>query len=93
MLAVPPVRVFRDTAGLSLRRHTQQLRARVAADRLGRGARDLTELALDLGYADDSQLTNAFRREWDCRRRVSGLWPVPVSPGKNFQAALTWALL
>jgi len=57
-------RVFREMAGVSLRRYAQQLRARVAADRLARGARDLTELALDLGYADHSHLTNAFRREW-----------------------------
>ena len=57
-------RVFRETAGVSLRRYVQQLRARVAADRLARGARDLTELALDLGYSDHSHLTNAFRREW-----------------------------
>ena len=56
--------VFRRTAGISLRRYAQQLRARIAADRLARGARDLTELALDLGYTDHSHFTNAFRREW-----------------------------
>ena len=56
--------VFRQTAGLSLRRYLQQLRARIAADRLAGGARDLTELALDLGYSDHSHFTNAFRREW-----------------------------
>jgi AraC-like DNA-binding protein len=57
-------RVFREAAGVSMRRYVQQLRARVAADRLARGARDLTELALDLGYSDHSHLTNAFQREW-----------------------------
>lgn len=57
-------RVFRETAGVTLRRYVQLLRARVAADRLAGGARDLTELALDLGYTDHSHLTNAFRREW-----------------------------
>ena len=57
-------RIFRETAGVRLRRYTQQLRARVAADRLARGGRNLTELALDLGYVDHSHLTNAFRREW-----------------------------
>ena len=57
-------RVFRETAGVSLRRYTQLLRVRVAADRLARGARNLTELALELGYTDHSHLTNAFRREW-----------------------------
>jgi AraC-like DNA-binding protein len=56
--------VFRQTAGTSLRRYVQQLRARIAADRLAGGAGDLTELALDLGYTDHSHFTNAFRREW-----------------------------
>jgi AraC-like DNA-binding protein len=50
--------------GLSLRRYAKRLRARIAADRLATGARDLTELALDLGYADHSHFTNAFRQEW-----------------------------
>jgi len=56
--------VFRQTTGVSLRRYVQQLRARIAADRLAAGAPDLTGLALDLGYADHSHFTNAFRREW-----------------------------
>jgi AraC-like DNA-binding protein len=56
--------VFRQVTGLGLRRYLQQLRARIAADHLARGARDLTELALDLGYSDHSHFTNAFRREW-----------------------------
>jgi AraC-like DNA-binding protein len=57
-------RTFRSVAGLSLRRYFGRLRARAAADRLAAGAADLTTLALDLGYADHSHLTNAFRREW-----------------------------
>jgi AraC-like DNA-binding protein len=56
--------VFRHTTGVSLRRYVQQLRARIAADRLAGGAPDLTELALDLGYTDHSHFTNSFRREW-----------------------------
>jgi AraC family transcriptional regulator len=56
--------VFRQTTGVSLRRYVQQLRARIAADRLAGGAPDLTGLALDLGYTDHSHFTNAFRREW-----------------------------
>jgi AraC-like DNA-binding protein len=56
--------VFRATTGISLRRYVQQLRARIAADRVARGARDLSGLALELGYADHSHFTNAFRREW-----------------------------
>jgi AraC family transcriptional regulator len=57
-------RIFRKTVGLSLRRYVQRLRAQVAADRLARGATDLTGLALDLGFWDHSHFTNAFRREW-----------------------------
>jgi AraC-like DNA-binding protein len=36
----------------------------VAAHRLATGARDLTGLAFELGYADHSHFTNAFRQEW-----------------------------
>lgn len=57
-------RVFPNVAGLSLRAYVSRLRTRAAAFRLSHGARDLTELALGLGYADHSHFTNAFRREW-----------------------------
>lgn len=57
-------RTFRETVGLSLRRYTRRLRARVAAERLSAGERDLTSLGLDLGFADHSHFTNTFRREW-----------------------------
>jgi AraC family transcriptional regulator len=57
-------RTFHRRAGLSLRAYVGRLRARRAADRLAAGARDLTALALELGYADHSHFTNSFRREW-----------------------------
>jgi methylphosphotriester-DNA--protein-cysteine methyltransferase len=57
-------RTFHRVSGLSLRRYAGRLRAREAAHRLAAGARDLTGLALDLGYADHSHFTNAFRQEW-----------------------------
>lgn len=57
-------RSFHATLGLSLRDYLKRLRARVAAERLAAGACDLTELALELGYADHSHFTNSFRREW-----------------------------
>ncbi len=57
-------RSFHRTAGLSLRAYVGRLRARRAAERLAAGARDLTQLALELGYADHSHFTNAFRDEW-----------------------------
>jgi AraC-like DNA-binding protein len=57
-------RVFRLTAGMSLRRYVCRLRAHLAADRLSAGAPDLTALALDLGFVDHSHFTNTFRRAW-----------------------------
>jgi AraC-like DNA-binding protein len=57
-------RIFRATTGLSLRQYLRRLRAQIAADRLRRGDRDLTSLALELGFYDHSHFTKAFRREW-----------------------------
>jgi AraC family transcriptional regulator len=57
-------RIFPRVAGLSLRAYVGRLRTRAAAERLTAGSRDLTALALSLGYADHSHFTNAFRREW-----------------------------
>jgi AraC family transcriptional regulator len=57
-------RTFSRVAGVPLRRHLDRLRLRLALERLARGAADLTDLALDLGYADHSHFTNAFRREF-----------------------------
>jgi AraC-like DNA-binding protein len=57
-------RTFHRTAGLSLRAYAGRLRVRRAAFRLAAGARDLTQLAHELGYADHSHLTNAFREQW-----------------------------
>lgn len=57
-------RTFSRTVGVPLRRHLDRLRLRLALERLASGAADLTDLALDLGYADHSHFTNAFRREF-----------------------------
>ena len=57
-------RTFHGTVGLSLRRYVRRLRARLAAERLAAGARDLTGLALQLGYFDHSHFTRSFRNEW-----------------------------
>jgi AraC family transcriptional regulator len=80
-------RTFHRVAGSSLRAYVGRLRARRAAERLADGTRDLTGLALELGYADHSHLTNAFRKEW-------GLPPSRFrerhrrdDPDKIFQAA------
>jgi AraC-like DNA-binding protein len=57
-------RIFHRVTGLSLRRYVARLRALAAAERLAAGARDLTDVALDLGYSDHSHFTNSFRQEW-----------------------------
>jgi len=57
-------RTFRAEVGLPLRRYLSGLRAHAAAQRLAAGEEDLTGLALDLGYADHSHFTNAFRQAW-----------------------------
>lgn len=57
-------RTFSRTVGVPLRRHLDRLRLRLSLERLAAGASDLTDLALDLGYADHSHFTNAFRREF-----------------------------
>lgn len=57
-------RTFRRMTGVSLRRYVTRLRTSMAADRLANGAKDLTDLALDLGFADHSHFTNTFRKEW-----------------------------
>ncbi len=72
--------VFRRSRGLSLRAYHSGLRARLAAERILEGARDLTAVALDLGYADHSHLSSAFRRHWGTtpsafRARVRGRSP------------------
>jgi AraC-like DNA-binding protein len=57
-------RTFHRATGVSLRDYVRRLRTRRAADRLAAGARDLAGLAVELGYADHSHFTNAFREEW-----------------------------
>lgn len=57
-------RTFSRTVGLPLRRYLGLLRVRAAAARLADGAADLTQLALELGFADHSHFTNTFRRTW-----------------------------
>jgi AraC-like DNA-binding protein len=81
-------RTFHRTAGLSLRAYVGRLRARRAAVRLAGGARDLTRLALELGYADHSHFTNAFRDEWGVPpSRFRDLQRTPAAGPRNiFQA-------
>lgn len=56
-------RAFRRAIGATMGRHQSRLRVRAALERLSAGERDLTRLALDLGFYDHSHLCRVFRRE------------------------------
>ena len=57
-------RSFRRATGLTLHAYRDQVRLRAALERLEQGERDLTRLALDLGYSSHSHFTAAFRRSF-----------------------------
>lgn len=57
-------RSFRRATGLTLHDYREQVRLRQALERLGAGERDLSRLALDLGYASHSHFTASFRRSF-----------------------------
>jgi AraC-like DNA-binding protein len=54
-------RRFRARTGRSIHRYREELRAARALVRLQRGERDLTALALELGYSSHSHFSAAFR--------------------------------
>lgn len=54
-------RVFRQYVGVSPAAYRTHLRLRAALERLAAGESDLTKLAMDLGFGDQSHFTNAFR--------------------------------
>ena len=56
-------RVFRREVGVPLHRYQRWLRLSRAVERIAGGERDLTALALDLGFSDHSHFTGAFRQE------------------------------
>jgi AraC-like DNA-binding protein len=77
-------RAFRRRTGFSMHRYRNQLRLRVALERLGDPRIDLSRLALDLGFSSHSHFTETFRRSFgrtpsDFRKTVKG--PVRVSSG------------
>lgn len=57
-------RAFRARTGQTLTRYRDDIRLRLALDRLRDPAVDLTDLALDLGYASHSHFTARFRRHF-----------------------------
>jgi AraC family transcriptional regulator len=57
-------RVFRRHIGCSVHRYLARLRLRASLEPLADGERDLTRLAMSLGYSSHSHFTAAFRREF-----------------------------
>ena len=57
-------KIFRTTVGVTMRQYLGSLRTRAVARHLSEHPADLTRLAIGMGYADHSHLTNAFRREF-----------------------------
>ena len=57
-------RAFKRETGVSVNRFIHRLRLRAALDLLPDYRRDITRLALDLGYSSHSHFTFAFRREF-----------------------------
>lgn len=55
-------RMFAREAGLPMHRYLNHLRLAEALARMIDGERDLTALALDLGFGDHSHFSNSFRR-------------------------------
>jgi len=57
-------RIFQQRTGLPVHRYLTRLRLRASLERLADGAKDLTALALDLGFSSHSHFTDTFHREF-----------------------------
>jgi AraC family transcriptional regulator len=57
-------RIFRRETGTSLHAHQTQLRLREALNEIADGVRDLTALALDLGFSSHAHFSFAFQRHF-----------------------------
>jgi AraC family transcriptional regulator len=77
-------RVFRAETGFTLAGYRQALRLRTALERLPLSERDLTTLALELGFASHSHFTASFTREY-------GVPPSAVRDGRQARALLDGA--
>ena len=74
-------RVFRAETGFTLAGYRQALRLRTALERLPASERDLTTLALELGFASHSHFTSCFTREY-------GVPPSAVRDGRQARTLL-----
>ena len=84
--------VFRAVVGIPMHQYLLQIRMGIALDRVGGGATNLSELALDLGFVSHSHFTAAFRRYFGIAprdvRRALAVRPVrPVRPPRPLRRA------
>jgi AraC-like DNA-binding protein len=81
-------RTFHRLTGRTLHAYRDQMRLRNALERLSAGEKDLTRLALDLGYSSHSHFTASFRSAFHvppsaaradvCARHSSGCTPLEM---------------
>jgi len=57
-------RLFRCQVGVPIHRYLHRLRLAWAQERRSTGARDLTALAMELGFSSHSHFTNSFQRQF-----------------------------
>ncbi len=55
-------RVFRQQTGFTVHRYLAQVRLRTALEQVAGSRKDLTEVALDVGYSSHSHFTESFRQ-------------------------------
>jgi AraC-like DNA-binding protein len=80
-------RLFRSLTGMSLYRAVLVLRLREAFERLLDEDSTLSNIALEVGFASHSHLTDAFRAEYGCppseaRAYISSIGRTSLSPSK-----------
>ena len=75
--------IFRQEFGETLGEYLNRIRVRAAADKLANSAAPLSDIALDLGFYDQSHFTRIFRR-------VTGAAPGAFRAGYSSQ--VNWAL-
>jgi AraC-like DNA-binding protein len=76
-------RVFRQRTGVPVHRYLTRLRLRAALERLAGGAKDLTALALELGFSSHSHFADAFRTEFGRTPSAVRRRPLQVSKGNQ----------
>jgi AraC family transcriptional regulator len=86
-------RIFRSETGKSLHAHQTQLRLRAALCEIADGARDLTALALELGFSSHAHFSFAFQRNFHAspskiRRQLSSARLANLS--RNTKAVREW---